>query len=53
MLQSRFYTLFGVLVVLWLYGLSSLFTVARLLKFQRLHLKENLDTITELKDLVP
>jgi hypothetical protein len=48
----RFYELFGLLVVLWLYGFFSLFTVARSLKFRRLRLKENLDIIVELKGLV-
>ena len=40
------------LVVVGLYGLSSLFTAARSLKFRRLRLKEILDIIVELKGLV-
>jgi hypothetical protein len=39
-------------VVVQLYGFSSLFTAAKSLKFQRLQLKENLDTIAALKALV-
>jgi len=48
----RFCTLFGVLVVVQLYGLSSLFTAARSLKFQRLRLKEYFDIIAALKRFV-
>ena len=49
---SRFYTIFSVLVVFWLYVIFSFFTVARSLKFRRLRLKEDFDTIAALKSLV-
>jgi hypothetical protein len=48
----RFHTLFSLWVVAWLYGLSSFFTAAKSLKFQRLQLKEDFDTIAALKGLV-
>ncbi len=48
----RFYTLFGLLVVVQLYGFPSLFAAARSLKFQRLRLKEDFDIIVKLKGLV-
>jgi len=47
-----FYELFGLLVVFWLYGFSSLFAVARPLKFRRLRLKENPDIIVKLTVLL-
>jgi hypothetical protein len=39
------YELFGLLVVVGLYGFFSLFTVARSLKSQRLQLKEDFDIV--------
>ena len=39
-------------VVVRLYGFSSLFIVARPLKFQRLRLEDNFDIIVELQGLV-
>ena len=47
----RFCAIFGVWVVLWLYGFFSLFTTTEPLKFRRLRLKENLDTIVVLEGL--
>jgi hypothetical protein len=47
----RFHEIFGIWVVLRLYGFSSLFAVARSLKFRRLRLKEDFDIIVALKGL--
>ena len=45
----RFYTLFGVLVVVWLYELSSLITATRSIKFLRLRLMEDFDILLEMR----
>ena len=46
-----FYELFGLLVVVGLYGFSSLITVTRSLKFQRLLVNEDFDNIGSLEGL--
>ena len=45
---SRFYTLLSLLVVVRLYGFSSLFAAAKSLEFRRLRLKENPDIMVGL-----